>query len=111
MANLEDLTRHCGVEESVLDKEVTSAQYHEIARHLSQWKRIAPRLRFTDDEVETIDIDHPRSEEKRSSFLRAWKQKFAIFATYRVLVEALLGIQRVEDARGIISAIPKAKGT
>jgi hypothetical protein len=107
IVTLEDLARRCEVEERMLDVEITSAQYHEITRHLSQWKRIAPRLRFTDDEVDSIDAENPKAEEKRASFLKAWKQKIAIFATYRVLVGALLGIGRVEDARGIICGIPK----
>jgi hypothetical protein len=107
VVTLEVLTSRCGVEERVLDEEVASAQYCEIARHLSQWKRIAPRLGFTDNEVDSVDADNLKAEEKRVSFLKAWKQKFAIFATYRVLVGALLGIQRVEDARGIICGIPK----
>ena len=42
---------------------------------------------------------------KRISFLKAWKQKFAMKATYRALMESLLGIKRVEDARGVCQVL------
>ena len=102
---LQDLTRHCGVEETSLDEEVTSSYYHEISRHLSQWKQVAPKLKFTDDEVESIDEDNRKAEMKKISFLKAWKQKFAMKATYRALIESLLAIKRVEDARGVCQVL------
>ena len=102
---LEDLIRHCGIQASSLDKEVTSTCYHEISRYLSEWKLIAPKVGLTDDEVESIDEDNTKTEMKRISFLKAWKQKFAMKATYRALIESLLGIKRVEDARGVCQVL------
>jgi hypothetical protein len=104
-----DLTQHCGIEDGCLDEEVNSANYHEISKHLSKWKLIAPKLRFTDDEVESIDADNPKAEEKRVSFIKSWKQKFAMRATYRVLIQSLLSIERVDDARGVCQILKANK--
>ena len=98
---LVELLAHCGVEDSSLDKEVTSAEYREISRYLSQWKLVAPKLNITEEEVEAIENDEKKAEMQRIGFLRTWKQKFSMRATYRILIKALLNIQRAEDARGV----------
>ena len=103
--SLEDIASHCKVETSCLDEVVTSAYYHEISRYLSKWKLIAPKLKFTDDEVESIDQDNLTAEMKKVSFLKEWKQKFAMKATYRALMESLLGITRAEDALGVCQVL------
>ena len=103
--SLKDIARHCNVEESCLDEEVTSAIYHKISRYLSKWKLVAPTLNFADDEVESLDEDNKTADVKRISFLKEWKQKFAMKATYRALMESLLGIKRVEDARGVCQVL------
>ena len=75
------------VSRRAVDEEVSYA----ISRYLSQWKlNIARKLRCTDDEVESIDAKAEVAEVKRISFLKAWKQKFAMKATYRALIESLL---------------------
>ena len=107
--SLKDIASHCNVEESCLDKEVTSAIYHKISCYLSKWKLIAPTLNFTDGEVELLDEDNINVEMKRISFLRTWKQKFAMKATYRALMESLLGIKRAEDATGICQVLKESQ--
>ena len=107
--SLEDIASHCDVEESCLDEEVTSTIYHKISCYLSKWKLIAPTLQFTDDEVELLDEDNIKAEMKRISFLKAWKQKFAMKATYRALMESLLGIKRAKDATGICQALQESQ--
>ena len=104
---IEDLVHYCGIQASCLDKEVSYAYYFEISRYLSQWKLIAPKLKFTDDEVESIaeSTKNEVAEVKRISFLKTWKQKFAMKATYRALIESLLGIKRMEDARGVCEVL------
>ena len=98
---VEELLAHCEVDSRLLGEEVTSEYYHQLSPHLSQWKNVAPKLRFTDDEVESIDNDNTKAEAKRVSFLKTWKQKFAMKATYKALIQSLLNIERVEDARGV----------
>ena len=97
--NVEELALRCGIQVSSLDEEVSSEYCIEISGHLSHWKLIAPNVGLTDDEVAAIDAKP--AIEKRASFLETWKQKFATKATYRALIESLLGIKRVEDARGV----------
>ena len=98
---VEELLVHCVVDSRFLGEEVTSEYYHQLSPYLSQWKNVAPKLRFTDDEVESIDDDNTKAEAKRVSFLKTWKQKFAMKATYKALIQSLLNIERVEDARGV----------
>ena len=69
----------------------------------TEWR--APKVGLTDDEVSAIEEDNSKAERKRISFLEKWKQKFAMKATYRVLIESLLGIKRVEDARGVCQVL------
>ena len=111
--SLEDIASHCEVETSCLDEVVTSAYYYEVSRYLSKWKLIAPKLKLTDDEVESIDQDNLTAEMKKVSFLKEWKQRFAMKATYRALMESLLGIKRVQDATGVCQVLKdsqKVKG-
>ena len=99
--SLENIANHCEVKTSCLDEAVTSACYHEVSQYLSKWKLIAPKMKFTDAEVESIDQDNSSTEMKKVNFLKEWKQKLAMKATYRALMESLLGIKRVEDATGV----------
>ena len=106
---IEELLDHCEVDWRLLGVEVTSEYYHQLSPHLSQWKNAAPKLRFTDDEVESIDNDNTKAEAKRVSFLKTWKQKFAMKATYKALIQSLLNIERVEDARGVCLVLKSAR--
>ena len=101
--SVEKLALHCGIQVSSLEEVVTSEYYIELSRHLSQWKLIAPKVGLTDDEVAAIDAK-PEIE-KGVSFLETWKQKVAMKATYRALIESLLGIKSVEDARGVCQVL------
>ena len=109
--SLKDIASHCEVKTSCLDEEVTSAYYHEVSRYLSKWKLIAPKLKFTDDEIESIDQDNLTAEMKRISFVKEWKQKFAMKATYRALMESLLGIKRVQDATGVCQVLKDSQNS
>ena len=43
------------------------------------------------------------------SFLKTWKQRFAMKATYKALIESLLNIERVEDARGVCQVLKRVQ--
>ena len=101
LVKLCDLLSHCELEEAWLDREVCRDDYYDISKYLSEWKLLAPKLGLTDAEVEAILEENQKEEAKRVAFLRKLKQKFAWKATYRALIEALLGIQRAEDATGV----------
>ena len=101
LVKLCDLLSHCELEEACLDREVCRDDYCDISKYLSEWKLLAPKLGLTDAEVEAILEENQKEEAKRVAFLKKWKQKFVWKATYRVPIEALLGMQRAEDATGV----------
>ena len=98
--SISELVGHCQLREDGLDLEVTNDRFHEICRSLSQWRRLAPILNVT-EAVEDLENDRGNEEMKKNAFLTVWKQKYAMTATYRKLIEALLRIERAEDARKI----------
>ena len=100
-ASVQDLVQHCGIKEACLNAEVTPECFHDISRYLSRWKLLAPKLKLSSADIEDIEKDNRKAEEQRVSFLDKWKQKRSYEATYRALVESLLSIQRMEDARGV----------
>lgn len=103
--SIQDLVSICGVEEACLEREVIYTHFHEISRHLSQWKLLSPKMNIAQPEVVAIESDNQNAEIQRLSFLETWKQKMSIKATYRVLVESLLSIGRAEDARGVCQVL------
>ena len=106
--DLHEVLCHCQLEEACLKREVCRDDYYDISKHLSEWKLLAPKLGLTDAEVEAINEENKKEEAKMVAFLRKWKQKFAWKATYRALIEALLGLQRAADATGVCQLL---KGT
>lgn len=106
VVSIQEVVTHCAVEEAWLDKEVLYTSFHDISQYLSQWKLLAPKLNISQSEVEAIESDHHKNAEmQRVGFLQKWKQKMSMKATYRALAESLLGIQRTEDARGMIKSM------
>lgn len=99
--SLEDLLQHCGVEEACL-KEVTFDSFLKISPYLSQWKLLAPMMNISQAEVD--EIKNESADMQRISFLGKWK-KMSMRATYRVLVDSLLSIGRVDDARGVCNIL------
>ena len=99
--SLQDLVKSCGIEEVLLDREVTYVHFYEISRCLCEWKLAALKLNISQAEVDAIERENGKAELQRVNFLGVWKQKMSFRATYRVLVEALLSIGRAEDARGV----------
>ena len=103
---LSDLLKHYGLDKDNLDTEIAEDCFFEISRSLSDWKLLAL---LTEEEVEAIENDNRTEELKRKAFLKKLKQKSSIKATYRVLVDALLRIERGEDARKLCELL-KPKG-
>ena len=101
----QDLVKSCGLQEAVLDKEVTYDCFYEISRCLCEWKLAALKLNISQAEVDAIERENGKVELQRVNFLKTWKQKMTFKATYRVLVEALLSIGRAEDARGVCQTL------
>ena len=102
---MQDLVKSCGVQEALLDGEVTYECFYEISRCLSEWKLAALKLNISQAEVDAIERENGKAELQRVNFLGVWRQKMTFKATYRVLVEALLSIGRAEDARGVCRTV------
>ena len=94
------LVQYCRLlDEHVLDVQVTSDRFHEVSLSLAEWRRLAPILGIAQRVVEDIERNYPNDEErKRSAFLEKWTQKYSVWATYSKLMEALLKIERGDDA-------------
>ena len=103
-----DLAKHCGISEASLETEVSRELIPQLSRCLSQWELLSPLLQI---DVDTIKSDNHKEEVKRVSFLEVWKQKMSFKATYRVLVESLLKIERVDDAKGVCRGECQCGGT
>lgn len=99
--SIDDLVQHCEIERGTLRGEVSSNLFHEISGFLTEWERISPKLGITQPEVEAIIDDNRTEEKRRIGFLKKWKQKFSIKATYEALIGALLSIDRSDDAKNM----------
>ena len=80
-------------------------QFPQISHSLTQWELLSPLMDISPADMDSIKGDNRKEEVKRVSFLEVWKQKMSFKATYRVLVESLLKIKRVDDAKGICKGI------
>lgn len=101
LVSVQDLVQQCVLDEKYLEKEVIVKHFYEISCYLSAWKLLAPKLNISQTDVKDIESDNPKAEMQRVSFLEKWKQNMSIKATYRELVDSLLSIKRVDDARGV----------
>lgn len=104
--SIEDLIRHCCLEENQLDGEISGECFNEIAVFLSDWQLLAPVL---DIDVSIVERDNVGEELRRIGLLKCLKRKLAMKATYRVLVCALLKIKRADEAKNVCELL-KNKG-
>ena len=95
------LAAHCGISEAYLETEVRREHFPQISHSLTQWELLSPLMDISPADMDSIKGDNHKEEVKKVSFLEVWKQKMSFKATYRVLVESLLKIKRVDDAKGI----------
>lgn len=103
---MQDLAHHCKVEEAALEKEVTSNCFYKISRCLPEWELLAPKLNITQADIDDIIKENPGSGEKqRLGFLKKWKQKMGIMATWQALMEALLGIEKADNAKKVCEVL------
>ena len=103
--SIEDLMISCGLEDASLDREIATVQFHGLSCYLTQWKLIAPNLGVSKDKVVAIERDNQGDQTQSIAFLYTWQQVMSIKATYRVLVSALLSVERAADARGVCNIL------
>ena len=113
ISSVQDLLQQCGLQGAWLEREIARDHFQELSCYLTEWRELAPWLYISDTEITNIDLEniYGRAGAKRVSFLKRWKQKRCAKATYLALVEALLNIKRVEDARGLCQLLTGRKFT
>ena len=96
---VESLLKQCELKESDLISEIDRTHFLEISHCITKWKVLALKLPgFSEGVVAGIEADHSNEESKKIEFLELLKQKFTYKATYGLLVETLLKIERADDA-------------
>ena len=68
---------------------MSSDELDHLAVRIINWKSLAHLLWFTEDKIRVFDDDNVKLRDKVYRMLMAWKAKEGLFATYRVLHDAL----------------------
>ena len=106
---LKGLLEHYGLSEEDLNESVTLTRdkIHEISTLLTDdWRLLAPIMNITEAEVNVIERDNHHSEElKKIGFLKKWKKKQGIDATYRVLVDVMISNENSDDASKVCQLV------
>ena len=91
MANIsaEKVANGVGLAADELSKPCDSSIIPSLADCFSQWKMIFGSL-LSELDLDDIDKENTREEEKRIAALRKWRDRNGREATYKVLVDALL---------------------
>ena len=99
---LSSLMKKYQLKEEDLDKQVTDEHLDDIASsHCTKWRSLPSRLGMESIVVNDIIHTFTKEEDRRNAFFYKWKDIKGSAATYRKLIEALLGIKCREDAEGV----------
>ncbi len=71
--SVEDLRIHCKLEEEGLLECINQDDFNVLAPYLSQWKKVALEFKMS-EEIEDIESNNRKEEDKRLSFLKKLKQ-------------------------------------
>ena len=98
---LDELLKATEIHPEQLDKCISDNHLHEIALFLTSWRRVAPHLKLSENDLEAIERERKDEQDKRLKALQKWKGKFSFKATYRKLVEVLLSLAMAHVAEKI----------
>ena len=90
------------MEGSALEQTVSDAHLMELVSIVDRWEMLAKFLIVPNTEIESIKSDGD-VEEQRIRVLKCWQQKCGSAATYKVLVKALLQINRTDLAKEVVA--------
>ncbi len=103
---VEELMTYCKLEETDLHKFIDESDFNKLAPCLSEWKQLALEFKFTmSKEIENIESNNKKEEDKKINFLRELKQQYSFKLTFKFLVSTLLELKRAEDAKCICLAL------
>ena len=86
---VEDLNQECAPDATVLQ---------QLANCCHPVSIIGPHLQLEEHEMDDIEEDNRRAEQKRVAMLKKWHKKFTHKATYLALVQALVNCGRNSQA-------------
>lgn len=107
--SLQDLTAKFPPSQDRLDEEVSEEHLRVMSRIIVDHETVGLELGLTVPELAEINHDATTLERQKMYMLRKWKQKFALKATYRQLIEALLRCCRGEDAQNVCKLLAQSK--
>ena len=96
---LHKLVRHMGIDISKLKESPDDSELRDISnRQGAEWESCATKLGLSLGDIDDIKTDYKMVKEQRFSALALWKQRQSFMATYNVLVEVFISLQRVDLA-------------
>ena len=103
-----------GLEQRTLDCPCTFEHRNDIARHITNWKALAPFIGLERTDEEDIEEDNTTVKTRRIALLRKWSEKRGKGATYLHLMKGFAQISRrdlIEMLCDIFSASQGARAT
>ena len=91
----EELLRRWKVDNSIMELTFDGDHLREFSLILDRWEKLAKFLRIPNAEIEIIK-SQGSIEEQRIKLLECWKQRCGSAATYKVLMQTLLNINRTD---------------
>ena len=107
--SLQQVIEKVGINSQVLDRECSERDIVRLAEFCVRWRLIGNHLKLEDTDLDVIENDFKGTELQRLQMLKKWKQKFANRATYRVFIEALVVVNRMDQVMKIVE-IMKQEG-
>ena len=93
-----DLAEEAGLPLPCLNKTFRKEDAHLMAEFCYPWEIIAYHLKLTEADISAIKENRGTAELRRIATLETWSEKFAHKATYRVLTEAFIQVDRANQA-------------
>ena len=107
---VDDLVAEAGVRDIDLNQECLSSDLLVLSKVCDPWQLVGEHLQLTPPQISAIDEENRSVDMKRLRVLQKWKERFAYKATYRVLVEALLACEKVQQAREVCKILAQKQG-
>ena len=108
---VEELVRAVGIDEAKLNERCTQDCLATISTSVGfDWQLAAPHLGLSGTDVDDIEQEGKKEQEKRRKTLEKWIRKYAFKATYRMLVEAFLKISRADQAEEVCRLLISKSG-
>ena len=93
-----------------LDKPCEDRLIPSLANFVHPWRVVTAALGLSEVDAGDVDSESNSGEERRIAALRKWKTRNGQQATYKLLVDALIRIQRVDTAEKLCHLLADDKG-